>query len=67
MVGVEEGMSNSDDPSSNWWKDALLTLGCLLFVLGFLFRESFDSDKVVFANDAPLGAIQAHAHDEKHG
>ena len=67
MVGFEEGMSNPDAPSSNWWKDALLTLGCLLLVLGFLFRESFESDKVVFANDAPLGAIQAHAHDEKHG
>ncbi len=67
MVAFKEGMSNPDAPSSPWWKDALLTLCCLLLVLGFLFRESFDSDKVVFANDAPLGAIQAHAHDEKHG
>ncbi|SVC98661.1 uncharacterized protein METZ01_LOCUS351515, partial [marine metagenome] len=34
-------------------------------VLGFLFRESFEKEKVVFANDAPLGAIQAHAFDER--
>ena len=67
MVALKEGMSKPDAPSSPWWKDALLTLGCLLLVLVFLFREGFDSDKVVFANDAPLGAIQAHAHDEKYG
>ena len=61
-------MQNTPDESkSSWWKDALLTLGCLLLVLGFLFRESFDEEKVVFANDAPLGAIQAHAHDENEG
>ena len=67
MVVFKEGMSKFDAFSSPWWKDALLTLGCLLLVLGFLFRDSFDPDKVVFANDAPLGAIQAHAHDEKYG
>ena len=67
MVVSEEGMSKPDAPSSPWWKDALITLGCLLLVLGFLFRESFESEKVVFANDAPLGAIQAHANDEKYG
>jgi hypothetical protein len=67
MVGFKEGMSIPGAPSPPWWKDALLTLGCLLLVLGFLFRESFESDKVVFANDAPLGAIQAHAYDEKDG
>jgi len=50
-----------------WWKDALLTVGCLVLVLGFLFRESFEEEKVVFANDAPLGLIQAHAFDEKVG
>ena len=61
-------MSNpSGESKSPWWKDALLVLGCLLLVLGFLFRESFESGKVVFANDAPLGAIQSHAFDEKHG
>ncbi|MDP7010177.1 MAG: hypothetical protein QF685_02255, partial [Verrucomicrobiota bacterium] len=61
-------MQNTPDESkSSWWKDALLTLGCLLLVLGFLFRESFDEEKVVFANDAPLGAIHAHAHDENKG
>ena len=67
MVAIKEGMSKPDALSSPWWKDALLTVGCLLLVLGFLFRESFEPDKVVFANDAPLGAIQAHAQDEKYG
>ena len=57
----------SDESKSSWWKDALLVLGCLLLVLGFLFRESFDKEKVVFANDAPLGAIQSHAYDERVG
>ena len=60
-------MSKPDAPSSSWWKDALITFGCLLLVLGFLFRESFEPEKVVFANDAPLGAIQAHAEDKKYG
>ena len=61
-------MSNpSGESKSPWWKDALLVLGCLLLVLGFLFRESFETEKVVFANDAPLGAIQSHAFDEKVG
>ena len=61
-------MSNaSDESKSSWWRDALLTLGCLLLVLGFLFRESFEKENVVFANDAPLGTIQAHAFDERVG
>ena len=34
---------------------------CLLVVLGFLFRESFDADKVLFSNDAPLGLISSQA------
>jgi len=54
-------------PRSPWWKDALIAVGILALVLGFLFRESFESGKVVFANDAPLGAIQAHAQDERSG
>ena len=54
-------------PRSPWWKDALIAVGILALVLGFLFRESFESEKVVFANDAPLGAIQAHAQDERTG
>ena len=61
-------MSNaSDESKSSWWKGALLTLGCLLLVLGFIFRESFEKEKVVFANDAPLGTIQAHAFDVRVG
>ena len=58
---------SSGESKSPWWKDALLAVGCLLLVLGFLFRESFEPEKVVFANDAPLGAIQSHAFDEKVG
>ncbi len=59
--------NTSNDSKFPWCKDALLTLACLLLVFGFLFRESFEKEKVVFANDAPLGAIQAHAFDEKVG
>ncbi len=54
-------------PRSPWWKDALIAVGILALVLGFLFRESFEAEKVVFANDAPLGAIQSHANDERLG
>ena len=60
-------MADSKTLKTPRWKDALLTLGVLLLVLGFLFRESFESEKVIFANDAPLGAIQAHAQDERGG
>ena len=59
--------NTSNESKFPWCKDALLTLACLLLVLGFIFRESFEKEKVVFANDAPLGAIQAHAFDEKVG
>ena len=59
--------TRSDRTEWRWWKDALLTVGCLVLVLGFLFRESFEEKKVVFANDAPLGLIQAHAFDKKVG
>lgn len=34
---------------------------CLVVVLGFLFRQSFDSEKVLFSNDAPLGLISSKA------
>ena len=60
-------MPNSDTPQnpvSLWWKDAFVALGVFGLVMACLFRESFERDKVVFANDAPLGQIQAHANDE---
>ena len=63
-------MPNSDTPQnpvSPWWKDALLALGLFGLVMACFFSESFEQNKVVFANDAPLGQIQAHAADEKNG
>ena len=63
-------MPNSDTPQnpvSLWWKDAFIALGVFGLVMACLFRESFERDKVVFANDAPLGQIQAHANDENKG
>ena len=63
-------MPNSDnpqDPVLPWWKDALLALGLFGLVMACFFSESFEQNKVVFANDAPLGQIQAHAADEKNG
>lgn len=36
-------------------------LGCLLVVLGFLFRESLVPGMAAFANDAPLGLMQAYS------
>jgi hypothetical protein len=43
------------------WKQWGAAMLCLVVVLGFLFRQSFDSEKVLFANDAPLGAISSKA------
>ena len=54
-------------PRSPWWKATLIAIGVLAMVLGFLLRESFAAENVVFSNDAPLGAIQAHAQDERSG
>ena len=33
---------------------ALIWIGIIAAVLGVLFHESFDSEKVLFANDGPL-------------
>ena len=60
-------MSSSDKSQRAWWKDAALAVGCLVLVLVTVFHQSLDPDQVVFANDAPLGAIQAHANDENQG
>ena len=40
-------------------KEILVCLVCLLGVLGVLFHSSFNPDKVLFANDGPLGAQTA--------
>ena len=45
-------------------RQGVLALLLLLAVVLFLFRTGFDSDRVLFANDAPLGAIQSHAFDK---
>ena len=44
-----------------------MALGLFGLVMVCFFSESFEQNKVVFANDAPLGQIQAHAADEKNG
>jgi hypothetical protein len=43
------------------WKDWALGTVCIVAVLAFLFRQSFDPAKVLFANDAPLGLISSQA------
>ena len=56
-------MPNSDTPQnpvSPWWKDALLALGLFGLVMVCFFSESFEQNKVVFANDAPLGLSLIH-------
>lgn len=40
-------------------------MAVLLLALGWMFREAFDSSKVVFANDAPLGAIHGYSFGER--
>ena len=58
---------SSAEPRSPKWLDALLALGCLALVLGFLFRGGLERGQVLFANDSPLAGIQSHAFDEKSG
>ena len=36
---------------------ALIWIGIIAAILGVLFHESFDSEKVLFANDGPLGVL----------
>ena len=43
-------------PAAFLQKPFVWFLLCLLVLLVYLFRDSFDSDKVHFSNDAPLGA-----------
>jgi hypothetical protein len=46
-----------NDGNARALKDLLWPLLCLLAVLTFLFAQSFKSATVLFANDAPLGAL----------
>lgn len=48
-------------------RQGVLAFLLLLAVVLFLFRTGFDSDRVLFANDAPLGVIQSHAFDQQLG
>jgi hypothetical protein len=43
------------------WKDWGVAMLCLAVVLGYLFRQSFESEKVLFSNDAPLGLVSSKA------
>src|SRR5688572_4615747 len=43
------------------WKQWAAAMLCQAVVLGFLFRQSFEADKVLFSNDAPLGLISSKA------
>ena len=45
----------------------ILALLMLVAVVLLLFRTGFDSGRVLFANDAPLGVIQSHAFDKQLG
>lgn len=46
---------------SSFLKDWGVAIICLAAVLAFLFRQSFEPEKVLFANDAPLGLISSRA------
>src|SRR5258706_16477285 len=39
----------------------LTALICLVCVLGFVFKDSFNSEQVLFANDGPLGPLKSDA------
>src|ERR1041384_985866 len=43
------------------WKDWGVAMVCVGIVLAFLFRQSFQPEKVLFSNDAPLGLISSKA------
>jgi hypothetical protein len=43
------------------WTEFLIAMVVIGAVLGFLFRESFTPEKVLFSNDAPLGLISSKA------
>jgi hypothetical protein len=53
-------MTNATKAGSVWkqWGAAML---CLATVLAFIFHQSFEADKVLFSNDAPLGLISSKA------
>src|ERR1700674_3862810 len=52
-------VASNANPRSNQWK----LLGALLGgTLAVLFLQSFESHKVLFANDGPLGALTAECN-----
>ena len=48
---------DSGEAKSPGLRCALLMALVLAVVVGFLFRDSFDPDKLLFANDAPWGIV----------
>ena len=55
---VEQGLQQPTAANRPGWTAAGLAALVLLFVLAFLFRESFLPNSVLFANDAPFGFIK---------
>ncbi len=64
---MSESSGEPHSPKPARWLDALVALACLALALGILFRGSLDHGQVLFANDSPLAAIEAHAKDESSG
>src|SRR5206468_6128160 len=61
-VGVNSIMSKSTPAASNkFWKGFWPSMGVLVVILGFLFRESFKPGMVQFSNDGPLGVMMSAA------
>jgi hypothetical protein len=48
-------------------KSFAIALAVLLAILAFVFSQSFTANEVLFANDAPLGALSCAAADMKTG
>src|SRR3954452_15669632 len=55
-------VNKTSDSSHRDSRFFLIFLACLLLVLGFLFRHSFESGQAHFSNDGPLGVQKAAAN-----
>src|SRR2546421_4058019 len=54
---MKSTLSQSAEPRS--WRGFPLVLFFLIAILGFLFKDSFKADDVLFANDGPLGVLKS--------
>src|SRR5260221_10454193 len=52
--------ASSQETASRRTTTVLLLIFCLVAILGFLFKDSFKSDQVLFANDGPLGVLKSN-------